>query len=56
MTGSGSAVFGLFTSAPAARAAAQSLRPRWRSTCMFHTCMESMEGVTGKDPGERPLL
>lgn len=46
MTGSGSAVFGLFTSAPAARAAAQSLRPRWRSTCMSHTCMESMEEIT----------
>ena len=46
MTGSGSAVFGLFTSAPAARAAAQSLRPRWRSTCMSHTCMESIEEIT----------
>lgn len=46
MTGSGSAVFGLFTSAPAARAAAQSLRPRWHSTCMSHTCMESMEEIT----------
>ena len=46
MTGSGSAVFGLFTSAPAARAAAQSLRPRWRSTCMSHTCMESIDEIT----------
>ena len=46
MTGSGSAVFGLFTSAPAARAAAQSLRPRWRSTCMSHPCMESIEEIT----------
>ena len=46
MTGSGSAVFGLFTSAPAARAAAQSLRSRWRSTCMSHTCMESIEEIT----------
>ena len=46
MTGSGSAVFGLFTSAPAARAAAQSLRPRWRSTFMSHTCMESIDEIT----------
>lgn len=42
MSGSGSAVFGVFRTAALARTAAESLRPRWRSTFMCHTCAESV--------------
>ncbi len=42
MTGSGSAVFGLFTRAQVAREAQQELHRRWRSCFMTHTCQESV--------------
>lgn len=42
MTGSGSAVFGLFTRAQVAREAQQELHQRWRSCFMTHTCQESV--------------
>ncbi len=42
MTGSGSAVFGLFTRAQTAREAQEKLRRRWRSCFMTHTCQESL--------------
>ncbi len=42
MTGSGSAVFGVFEDEEAARAAARSLRPRWASTFYCRTCQESI--------------
>lgn len=42
MTGSGSAVFGLFASAQKARSAEAVLRKRYRSCFMTHTCMESI--------------
>lgn len=42
MTGSGSAVFGLFTRAQVAREAQQELHLRWRSCFMTHTCQESV--------------
>lgn len=42
MTGSGSAVFGLFTQAQTARNAQARLRKRWRSCFMTHTCQESL--------------
>lgn len=42
MTGSGSAVFGLFTRAQTARTAQEQLRRRWRSCFMTHTCRESL--------------
>lgn len=42
MTGSGSAVFGLFASAQKARNAEAVLRKRYRSCFMTHTCMESI--------------
>ena len=42
MTGSGSAVFGVFESEEAARDAARSLRSRWASTFYCRTCQESI--------------
>ena len=42
MTGSGSAVFGVFDSEAAARDAARSLRSRWASTFYCRTCQESI--------------
>lgn len=42
MTGSGSAVFGVFGSEEAARDAARSLRSRWASTFYCRTCQESI--------------
>lgn len=42
MTGSGSAVYGVFINAGAARKAAAVLRRRWNKTFMCHTCRESM--------------
>ena len=42
MTGSGSAVFGVFTDEEQARAVARSLRPRWRSTFFCRTCHNSI--------------
>lgn len=42
MTGSGSAVFGVFPSAALARQALTTLRQRWRSVFMCHTCQESI--------------
>lgn len=42
MTGSGSAVFGLFTRAQLAREAQRRLCQRWRSCFMTHTCQESL--------------
>lgn len=42
MTGSGSAVFGLFTRAQTARTAQEQLRRRWRSCFMTHTCRETL--------------
>lgn len=42
MTGSGSAVFGVFDSEEAARDAARSLRSRWASTFYCRTCQESI--------------
>lgn len=42
MTGSGSAVFGVFMSAPVARKALNSLATIWRKTWMCHTCEESL--------------
>lgn len=42
MTGSGSAVFGLFTRAQVVREAQQELHQRWRSCFMTHTCQESV--------------
>lgn len=42
MTGSGSAVFGVFDNEEDARAAARSLRQRWMSTFYCHTCGESL--------------
>ena len=42
MTGSGSAVFGLFTRAQTAREAQEKLRRRWRSCFMTHTCQKSL--------------
>lgn len=42
MTGSGSAVFGVFDSEDAARAAARSLRQRWMSTFYCRTCRDSL--------------
>lgn len=45
MTGSGSAVFGVFRSATSARHAAAQLRPLWRSVFMCHTCQESIHFI-----------
>lgn len=42
MTGSGSAVFGVFESEEDAREAARSLRSRWASTFYCRTCQESV--------------
>lgn len=42
MTGSGSAVYGIFVNAVSARNAASVLRERWEKTYMCHTCHESM--------------
>lgn len=42
MTGSGSAVFGVFPSEEAARDAARRLRSRWASTFYCRTCQESI--------------
>lgn len=42
MTGSGSAVFGVFDSEEDARAAARSLRQRWMSTFYCRTCRDSL--------------
>lgn len=42
MTGSGSAVFGVFDSEDAARAAARNLRQRWMSTFYCRTCRDSL--------------
>ena len=42
MTGSGSAVFGVFESEEDAREAARSLRSRWASTFYCRTCQESI--------------
>ncbi|MBP3454055.1 MAG: 4-(cytidine 5'-diphospho)-2-C-methyl-D-erythritol kinase [Clostridia bacterium] len=42
MTGSGSAVFGVFDSEEAARDAARSLRSRWASTFYCRTCQDSI--------------
>lgn len=42
MTGSGSAVFGVFADEEHARAVARELRPRWRSTFYCRTCQESI--------------
>ena len=42
MTGSGSAVFGLFTRGQVAREAQQELHQRWRSCFMTHTCQDSV--------------
>ncbi len=42
MTGSGSAVFGVFDSEEAARDAARSLRNRWASTFYCRTCQDSI--------------
>lgn len=42
MTGSGSAVFGVFDSEDAARSAARSLRQRWMSTFYCRTCGDSL--------------
>lgn len=42
MTGSGSAVFGVFLNAPQARSAAANLKRRWRTVHMCHTVMESL--------------
>ncbi len=42
MTGSGSAVFGVFETASQADAAYEALRPLWESTFRCETCMESV--------------
>lgn len=42
MTGSGSAVFGVFDNEDTARAAARSLRQRWMSTFYCRTCRDSL--------------
>lgn len=42
MTGSGSAVFGVFEGEDKARAVARELRERWRSTFYCQTCQESI--------------
>ena len=42
MTGSGSAVFGVFTDDAAAQAAFNVLHARWERTWLCHTCMESV--------------
>lgn len=46
MTGSGSAVFGVFDADEAARAAYDALRPRWESTFLCRTCHESIARPT----------
>ena len=42
MTGSGSAVYGVFASAAHARSAQEALRRRWPTCFMTHTCMEGL--------------